>query len=59
MKTFKQLREDLNTKKLDVVLSKAEFIDFLQYEPSNAVHVTERRNDYIVKFVNVLEKGSR
>ena len=59
MKTFKQLREDLGSKKTSSVLSKDQFIDFLNWEPSSHLRVVERRNDLLIQFVEVIGDGGK
>jgi hypothetical protein len=59
MKTFKQLREDLGSRKTSSVLSKEQFIDFLNWVPSSHMRVVERRNDLLIQFVDVIGDGAK
>ena len=54
MKTLKQLKEDLGSKKTSSVLSKQQFTDFLNWEPSSHIRVVQRRNDLLIQFVEVI-----
>lgn len=60
MKTFKQLmKETGQSKPTTTILTKVQFVDFLNWTPSEFLRVTERENELVIQFMEDTNKPKK